>query len=126
MYDLELQRLYGYLFQRRGAKFAVVYSLDGYDELSLTGPARVVADTGVQEYRPSDFGVAALSPDNLKAPSTVEGRATTTQMEVVVANAALAMRYAEGKRSLAEYQDVAREGIRSGKALKALQGSRGV
>lgn len=137
VYDLELQRLYGYVLQRRGGKFAVVHSLDGYDEVSLTGSVRVVAHSGTSEYGAKDFGVTGVSPQDLKAPTTVaesaslvtdivEGRGSPIQTEVVVANAALAMYYAQGTRSLAEYQEIARESIRTGKALEALQGSRRV
>ncbi|MCK5702641.1 MAG: anthranilate phosphoribosyltransferase, partial [Cyclobacteriaceae bacterium] len=37
VFSLELARLYAYLFQQTDTEFMVVYSLDGYDEVSLTG-----------------------------------------------------------------------------------------
>ena len=37
VYNLELARLYYYMFQKTNKQFMVLYSLDGYDEISLTG-----------------------------------------------------------------------------------------
>jgi anthranilate phosphoribosyltransferase len=43
VFNLELQRIYHYLMQPTGTRYAVVHALDGYDELALTGPAKVVS-----------------------------------------------------------------------------------
>src|SRR5574344_2766472 len=41
VYNLPLLRLYSYTYQESGTRFAVVHSLDGYDEISLTSDFKV-------------------------------------------------------------------------------------
>ena len=41
VYNLPLLRLYSYTYQESGTRFAVVHSLDGYDEISLTAEFKV-------------------------------------------------------------------------------------
>lgn len=44
VYNLPLLRLYSYTYQESGTRFAVVHSLDGYDEISLTSDFKVAID----------------------------------------------------------------------------------
>jgi anthranilate phosphoribosyltransferase len=136
VYDLELQRLYTYLLTRRGTRFAVVHSLDGYDEISLTGIARVSHNNGMNDLAAEDFGFAPIAPVQLQGGGTpresavilqsiLEGEATDAQQNVVLANAALAMWQFEGGGVLVEWVEKARESILSGRAKEALQRSRG-
>lgn len=131
VYDLELLRLYSYLFTRRGERFAVVHSLDGYDEISLTGTARVAHGEGVTDLSALDFGFDALEPEQLRGGETaqegakivcavLEGHGTPAQQSVVVANAAVAMWRYEGRGSLSEWVEKATNSIESGRAKEAL------
>ncbi|MFN4896088.1 MAG: anthranilate phosphoribosyltransferase [Pseudomonadota bacterium] len=144
VYSLELQRIYSYLLTRRGERFAVVHALDGYDEISLTGSARVLAECGVWELAAGDFGVATVQPNQIAAPSTLaesakliesvlSAESTGTEREyaqqrdVVIANAATALWCFEGaNRDLSHYVAVARESLESGKARRVLEGCRSV
>jgi anthranilate phosphoribosyltransferase len=132
VYDLELVRLYSYLLSRRGTKFGVVHSLDGYDELSLTGSARVAWNLGSRDLSPREFGLKEVSHEELLAGETVaesaaivvavlSGRGTVAQEAVVVANAALAMWCRDGGSSIEKYVEIARESIRTGAAKRALE-----
>ena len=38
VFSLELARLYGYIYQQTDKRYSIIHSLDGYDEVSLTGP----------------------------------------------------------------------------------------
>jgi anthranilate phosphoribosyltransferase len=132
VYSLQVQRLYGYLLQRRGLRFAVVYSHDGYDEVSLTAPARVAAHCGGWELAARHFGLPVASPASLEAPSTpregamlindlLSGRQRGAKRDVVIANAALAMWCFEGATTpLSDYVSIANESIDSGRALRKL------
>ena len=42
VFNLELLRLYSYLYQKTDKKYTIVHALDGYDEISLTGPAKII------------------------------------------------------------------------------------
>ena len=133
VYNLELQRLYGYLLNRRNKKFAVVHSLDGYDELSLTDTARLVSSSGSFELRPSDFASPRLSPSQIAAPASalesakliediLSNSSDRAKKSCVVANAGAALWFYHGARSnLSEYLAVAEESINSGRALKVLR-----
>ena len=132
VYGFELQRTYGYLLQKLGGKFAVVCSLDGYDEVSLTAPCRVVTDKGFYELRPHDFGFRGVQADALRGGETVEaagqiartvlsGKGTEAQASVVAANAGLALWMSGEGAELAECSRAALECLRSGAALRILE-----
>ena len=133
VYNLELQRLYGYLLNRRNKKFAVVHSLDGYDELSLTDTARVVSSSGSFELRPGDLSSPKLSPAQIAAPTSaiesaklIEGILKNSSVRAlkscVVANAGSAIWFYQGARgNLSECLAIAEESINSGRALKVLR-----
>lgn len=136
VYSLELQRLYAYLLQRRGGRFAVVHSHDGYDEVSLTRPARVVSHCGGWELEARHFGLPVASPVSLEAPTTpresamviedlLSGRERGAKRDVVVANAALVMWCFDGAtKPLTDYVSTANESLDSRGALQKLRGSR--
>lgn len=144
VYNLELQRLYSYLLRRRGERFAVVHGLDGYDEISLTATARIVAECGVWELAARDLDMAPVLPHEIVAPPTPRESAKLLERvlqprdsggiagriaprDVVVANAAVAMWCHEGAtRERAHYLAVARDSIESGRAYRVLQGCREV
>lgn len=132
VYDLELLRLYSYVLARRGTQFGVVHAFDGYDEISLTGAARVVWNEGSREVYARDFGLEQTTATELTIEggaqesasvvlAVLEGRGTKAQEGVVVANAALSMWCRNSNTSLPDYVQQAQESIRSGAALRALE-----
>ncbi|MFT5078773.1 MAG: anthranilate phosphoribosyltransferase, partial [Patiriisocius sp.] len=44
VFNLELARIYGYLYQKGTKNFAVLHAMDGYDEVSLTGPVKMISN----------------------------------------------------------------------------------
>jgi anthranilate phosphoribosyltransferase len=133
VFSLELQRLYHYLLQPTGTRYAVVHALDGYDELALTGPAKVVsAHAGEQLLTPLQMGLAACTEADLAGGSTVEasarlfrqvleGQGSVAQRNVVTANAALALQCAQPGLSWADALARSRESLDSGAASQAFQ-----
>jgi len=131
VFSLELQRLYHYLMQTTGARYAVVHALDGYDELALTGPAKVVsAHAGEQLLTPQALGLAACTTADLAGGSTVEaaarlfknvlaGEGTAAQRNVVTANAALALQCARPGLAWDKALAQSRESLDSGAARRA-------
>jgi anthranilate phosphoribosyltransferase len=131
VYSLELQRLYAYLLQRQGNRFAVIHTLDGHDEVSLTAPTRVRSSNGEEDLTAGSFGLPRVRAEELIAPDSVdacarlvvdilEGRGTPAQEAAVVANAALVMRSYDGKGELLEYVERARAAIKNGAARAVL------
>ncbi|MGB1972109.1 MAG: anthranilate phosphoribosyltransferase, partial [Flavobacteriaceae bacterium] len=58
VFNLELARLYHYLFQKTDTNFTILHALDGYDEISLTGPTKVFGNNSETVLTPQDFGVS--------------------------------------------------------------------
>lgn len=127
VYNLPLLRLYSYSFQQSGNKFAVVHSLDGYDEISLTDSFKVI--TGNQEhiYTPEEIGFARNTEADLFGGDTVDqaavifdrvldGTATSAQTNCVLANAAFAIRVLCPEKSITTCLEEAGNSLVSGKA----------
>ena len=45
VFNLELLRLYSYLYQKTDKKYSIIHSLDGYDEVSLTGKTKICTNS---------------------------------------------------------------------------------
>lgn len=102
VYSLELARLYNYLYQQTDKQFAIVHSLDGYDEVSLTGPFKMISNTTDAILEPENIGLSRLSPEDIAGGNSIpeaaeifinvlQGKGTPSQTQVVLANAALAL-----------------------------------
>lgn len=132
VFSLELARLYGYLLQQTSGRFMVVHSLDGYDEISLTGSFRYYATYGEGLMVPDDLGLTEVSPGEIAAGPSVEdsaaiflnvlqGKGTDAQTQVVIANAALALHCARPDVPVRQCADAAREALLSGKAFQCFK-----
>lgn len=130
VFSLELLRLYNYLFQQTGTSYAVVHALDGYDELSLTGAAKLSSARGEQFVTAEDLGLTTYAPRELAGGSTVaesaalfrgilDGQATAAQRDVVTANAALGIQCLRPELTFAEALTEARESLDAGRARQA-------
>lgn len=132
VYNLEMARLYNYLMQDLGQDYAIVHSLDGYDEISLTGDSKVLTKTGERVYAAAELGKMLVQPQEILAGESIDdaaqifnniitGKGTPQQEAVVLANAAIAL-YVTGVYN--NYEDAfaaATESLRSGKANACLQ-----
>ncbi|MDR1720316.1 MAG: anthranilate phosphoribosyltransferase [Dysgonamonadaceae bacterium] len=132
VYDLKMARLYHYLYQQSDCDFTVVHSLDGYDEISLTGDFKVINAKEEMIYSPEDIGFPRSDKSELSGGSTIaeaaqifrnvlDNKATAAQMNTVLANAAFAIRIFEPDLSIADCIAIAKESVESGKAKKTLE-----
>lgn len=127
--NLSQMRLYNQVYQKLGIDYGIVNSIDGYDEISLTGDFKVTTNNYEKVFKPQDLGFDIIKPEELKGGATeeeaaqifdavLENRALPGQKNVVLANAAFGIQVMEkGKKSIEECIDIARESIDSGKAL---------
>lgn len=60
VYNLPLLRLYTYTYQESKTKFAVVHSLDGYDEISLTNEFKVATSDHEKDLRSRESRILPL------------------------------------------------------------------
>ncbi len=132
VYNLEMARIYAYFMQATGKSFAIIHSLDGYDEISLTGDTKVITNTGERIMTPEQLGKRSVDAAAIYGGNTVEeaakifqkiisGEGSWAQNAVVLANAAMAL-HCTGKYPA--YEDAylaAVESLESGKAAHALK-----
>ncbi|WP_281298612.1 anthranilate phosphoribosyltransferase [Flavobacterium limnophilum] len=130
VFNLELARMYGYLYQNTDINFTILHSLEGYDEVSLTCPTKFISNTKEGVLNPADFGVRQLLQSEIEGGKTIEesaemfmniisGQGNEAQNNVVCANAAMAIATVNGTSPLESFQ-LAKESLLSGKALLAL------
>ena len=65
VYNLKLMRLYNYIAQNAGVNCTIVHSLDGYDEISLTSPFKVVSAEGEKVITPESLGFRRAAEKDL-------------------------------------------------------------
>ena len=75
VFNLELARIYGYLFQNSKQHFTILFSLDGYDEISLTGTTKAIGNKGEFIIDASDFGIHSLKAEEISGGSNIKSSA---------------------------------------------------
>src|SRR6478735_1575355 len=71
VFNLELARQYGYLYQNTSKDFVILHDIQGYDEISLTGPFKIYSNEGEQLIEPSALGFSEINSEALKGGTTV-------------------------------------------------------
>ena len=127
--NLDQMRLYRQVYQKLGIDYGIVNSIDGYDEISLTGDFKVATNNYERVFSPADLGFVPATPEELVGganedeaaeifDAVLENRALPAQKNVVLANAAFGIQVMEkGRKSIEECVEIACESIDSGKAL---------
>lgn len=136
VFSLELARMYAYLYQHTETNFTILHSLDGYDEISLTGNTKLISKNFEQILKPEDFNVVKLHESDIQGGITIEksaaiflnilsGKGTEAQNNVVSANAGMAITTVKNC-SVIEGFELAKESLLSGKALQKLKTLQGI
>ena len=130
VFNLELQRLYSYLYQQTDKNYSIVHALDGYDEISLTGETKIISNTSETMLSPSDLGINQINQSDIFGGDTVKssakiflnvinGKGTEAQNNVVCANAGLAIATAKQIQHSKGFE-LAKESLLNGKAKTSL------
>lgn len=123
---------YKNVYKTLDINFAIVNSLDGYDEVSLTADTHVALKNIETSLSPENFGMEKISPEKLFGGNSIEeaaaifvnileGKGTTEQNNAVIANAALGLQLVFTEKSLTDCVEMARESLESRKALEKLK-----
>ena len=129
---LDQMRLYNSVYQKLGVDYSIENSIDGYDEISLTGNFKVTTNNYERIFSPFDIGLPVAQASELRGGDTkeeamkifdsvLENKSTNAQKNVVIANAAFAIQAYEGEKDITECVAIARESIESGRAYQALK-----
>jgi anthranilate phosphoribosyltransferase len=130
VFNLELARVYAYLYQKSTTKYTIVNALEGYDEVSLTCDFKTFSAEGEKINSVEALGFERLNPSQITGGDTVSasaaifsdvlgGKGTTAQNNVVLSNAALAIRTIHPEKSFADCFYEAEEALLSHKALNS-------
>lgn len=133
VYNKDVFKLYAELFSRTSAKFAIIYDLAGYDEVSLTDNFQISTQANKESVivSPKNLGFSLQQQSDIYGGGTIEesaaillnvlnNKATEAQTNVVLANAGFALSIAKGI-SIAEGIAQAKESLLSGKALNSMK-----
>jgi anthranilate phosphoribosyltransferase len=127
VYSLELARLYNYLYQQSDMNYMIVFSLDGYDEVSLTSELKYILNGVEQITTPEALNFKRLNVKDLEGGKTVgesadlflsvlKGGGSPAQNSVVTANAMMALKCRYPAKSFEECREMASYSLLSGKA----------
>lgn len=128
VYNLELARIYNYLYQTTDINYNIIHSIDGYDEISLTKGTKVYSRESEFILDSEDFNLKDIDSKNIRGGKDIEssskifmdvlnGEASNDQENVVCANASLAIAISKNI-SIIEAFDKAKESIKTKNALK--------
>jgi len=103
VFNLELARMYQYLFQEENMQYCIVHAMDGFDEITLTADCKIINNEGEQIMTEKYFKFDKVDHNELHGGNTVEesatiflqiinGKGTVAQNHVVLANAAMAIK----------------------------------
>ena len=131
VYNLEIARLYGYIFKNTNVNFSIVFALDGYDEISLTDNFKlitnneeIIADSKFFNFQKTSnheiLGGKTIKESANIFKNILKGLGTKSQQNVVLANSSLAIKTITGK-NIDECILIAQESLKSGKAYKSLK-----
>lgn len=127
VYNLEMARVYTYLLQQTKSRFMIVHSLDGYDEISLTGDTKVITNEGEKILSANYLGKRTVSPSDIYGGNSTDeaakifvtilkGEGSWAQNAVVLANASMALLATGNYQSYDECYALSVESLESGKA----------
>lgn len=130
VFNLEVLRLYSFLYQNTDKNYNIVFALDGYDEISLTGKAKIVSNHSETIFSPEQLGLKTIKQEAIYGGNTIadaanifvdiiSGKGTEAQNNVVCANAGLAIATSKQITHKAGFE-LAKESLFSGKAKQSL------
>jgi anthranilate phosphoribosyltransferase len=132
VYNQEVMSLFHEVFKKTSANYTILYSEDGYDEISLTGPFCFISNTTAGKLDPEDLSMKRIKAEDLFGGKTVEeaasifhhvlnGKGTEAQEKVVIANSALALKTVHPGKNLASCIEEAENSLYGKRALAAFQ-----
>lgn len=132
VFNAEVQKIYSEVYSLAGIRHGIVFSLDGYDEISLTGEFSIVSDKKETRYTPEKLGFSKVTPTELHGGNTIDeaaniflnvlqGKGTKAQNDVVLANSAFALNVYFPQKSIDECKQLAEESLMGAKAYSVFK-----
>lgn len=126
--SLSIARMYHYLLQDDKRDYIVMHNIDGYDEISLTAECKIYSNKDEKLLKPSSFGFQRIKGEEIFGGNTpaeaskiftdvLENKATPAQINVVIANSAIALQLVKPDISIQDAVSECKELIENGAAL---------
>jgi len=131
-FNQEIARLYNYILQDEDINYGIVHALDGYDEISLTSGFKLFTKNGEQIINPEDLGQKRIQQSEIFGGNSVadaakiftsilDGNGTEAQNNVVLTNAAFALKIVDQRKSFETAFLEAKESLFSLRAKQTLE-----
>ena len=132
VFNSNIFRLYSHIYSKTNKSYCIVHSIDGYDEVSLTGSFKLFTNNQDLMLEPKDLGFNVIDSvklsggKNIKESSKIfldilKNKGTSEQVDAVLANSGLAIYCAKKLNSIKDGIEIARESLESGKAYNCLK-----
>ena len=132
VFNSNIFRLYSHIYSKTDKSYCIVHSIDGYDEVSLTGSFKLFSNNQDLMLEPKDLGFNVIDSvklsggKNIKESSKIfldilKNKGTSEQVDAVLANSGLAIYCAKKLNSIKDGIEIARESLESGKAYNCLK-----
>ncbi|MFH2095651.1 MAG: anthranilate phosphoribosyltransferase [Bacteroidota bacterium] len=130
VFSPELAYLYESIFNEDKVNYAIVHSMDGSDEISLTGDCMIITHEGVRKISAEYFGFSPVKYKEITGGRNVReaagifyniisGKGTESRNNVVLANAAIAIQAYHRQVPLTDCIEMAKESLFGLKALQS-------
>ncbi len=131
-FNVETARLYNYILQKEKINYSIINTLDGYDEISLTSDFKLFTKKGEKIISPKDLGQNRLEQSDVFGGNNVaeaseifkniiEGKGSEAQNNVVLTNAAFALKTVDKTKSYRDAYEKVKESLFGGKAKECLK-----
>lgn len=132
VFHQEVMRLYKYVYQQLDTRHTIVHSMDGYDEISLTGNVRIVRKMTDTIKRPDELGFKQVKASDIYGGETIAEAAkiflsilnnegTPQQKQVVIANSAMAIQASGMEEDFDSCVAYAQKSLESGSAFQCFK-----
>ena len=132
VFNSNIFRLYSNIYSKTDKNYCIVHSIDGYDEVSLTGAFKLYSNNHDIMLEPKDLDFNLINSENLSGGKNIEESSkifldilknygTREQVDAVLANSGLAIYCAKQLSSIKDGIEIARESLESGKAYSSLK-----
>ena len=132
VFSLQLQRYYKYIYEQENTSYRIVHSLDGYDEISLTGPAKIISPEKEFLLTPEKVTSEEISAEHLYGGKNVKesaelfidilsGKGTAAQNAAVIANAAMAIQCCDTNQSYSDSLEIATRSLNNNSAFQSFK-----
>lgn len=117
-FNLGVARIYHHLLRNHRKNYKVIFGLDGYDEISLTGDTRIFGKLEDTVFHPAQFNLSTLSSESIHGGNSVDeavqiltqilqGKGSIAQHQVICSNAAHAIHTIHPEKELTKlFQEV--------------------